>query len=82
MATGEILNGGNKDDKQLLLKEVPEDGELKPKMKNTDDTVKNVNEMHHGDSQNGYCAAGSAGSAQTSIRQSDLESLCNNQEHY
>ena len=81
MATGEILNGGNEDDKQLLLKEVPEDGELKPKMKNTDDTVKNVNEMHRGDSQNGYCAAGSAGSAQTSIRQSDLESLRNNQEH-
>ena len=78
MATGEILNGRNEDDEQLLLKEVPEDGELKPKMKNTD---KNVNEMHRGDSQNGYCAAGSAGSAQTSIRQSDLESLRNNQEH-
>ena len=82
MATGEIINGRNDDDKQLLLKEVPEDGELKPKMKSTDDTVKNVNEMHCGDSQNGCCAAASAGSAQTSIRQCDLESLRNNQDHY
>ena len=81
MATGEMIDGRN-DDKQLLLKEVPEDGELKPKMKNTDDTVKYVNEMRCGDSQNSYCAAASAEPTQTSIRQSDLESLCNHQDHY
>ena len=81
MATGEMVNGRN-DDKQLLLKEVPEGGELKPKMKIRDDTVKNVNEMRCGDSQNSYCGAASAEPAQASIRQSDLESLRNHQDHY